>query len=76
MANEKPCIYRHTCGFEYCNMTDCPYYEPKTKGRKWWEKQENDDGNRKVYCPWIYGMGQNTKGRRWFSGYKNYRTTQ
>ena len=39
MYNEKPCIYKHTCGFEYCNLSDCPYYEPKTKGRKWAEQE-------------------------------------
>ena len=42
MEIEKPCIHNHTCGFEYCNMTDCPYYEPKTKGKKWWEKEDKD----------------------------------
>ena len=42
MTNEKPCIYKHTCGFEYCNMTDCPYYEPKTKGKKWFEEMEEE----------------------------------
>ena len=31
MEIEKPCINNHTCGFKYCNMTDCPYYEPKNK---------------------------------------------
>ena len=43
VLNEKPCIYKHTCGFEYCNMSDCPYYKPKTKGRKW-AAQEADNG--------------------------------
>lgn len=41
IVTEKPCIYKHTCGFEYCNMSDCPYYIPKTKGRKWAEEDEN-----------------------------------
>lgn len=40
---DKPCIYKNTCGFEYCNMTDYPYYKPKTKGRKWAGK-ENKNG--------------------------------
>lgn len=40
---DKPCIYKHTCGFEYCNMIDCPYYKPKTKGRKWAEKGDKND---------------------------------
>ena len=38
MAELKPCIYKHTCGFDICNLTDCPYYEPKSKGRKWFEE--------------------------------------
>lgn len=42
MATEKPCIYKHTCGFDYCNLTECPYYEPKTKGKKWAEEEEDD----------------------------------
>ena len=42
MEIEKPCIHNRTCCFEYCNMTDCPYYEPKTKGKKWWEKEDKD----------------------------------
>ena len=44
MANEKPCIYKHTCGFDICMKSDCPYYEPKTKGKKWFEEMENEDG--------------------------------
>lgn len=44
MANEKPCIYKHTCGFDICMMSDCPYYEPKTKGKKWFEEMEIEDG--------------------------------
>ena len=40
---DKPCIYKNTCGFEYCNMIDCPYYKPKTKGRKWAEKENKND---------------------------------
>lgn len=45
MANEKPCIYKHTCGFDICMMSDCPYYEPKTKGKKWFEDMEDvEDG--------------------------------
>ena len=43
MENEKPCIYKHTCGVEYCNMTDCQYYEPKTKGRKWAEQEDDNE---------------------------------
>lgn len=43
ILDEKPCVYKHTCGFEYCNMSDCPYYKPKIKGRKWAE-QEDDNG--------------------------------
>ena len=38
MEIEKPCINNHTCGFEYCNMTDCPYYEPKNKRKEVVEK--------------------------------------
>ena len=45
MANEKPCIYKHTCGFDYCNLTDCPYYEPKTKANKWFEEMVDMDGD-------------------------------
>ena len=44
MANEKPCIYKHTCGFDICMMSDCPYYEPKTKGKKWFEETEKEYG--------------------------------
>ena len=47
MANEKPCIYKHTCGFDICMMADCPYYEPKTKGKKWFEETEEADCNEK-----------------------------
>ena len=28
-------------------MSDCPYYEPKTKGRKW---AEQEDDNEKVHA--------------------------
>lgn len=42
-GNEKPCIYKHTCGFEICMMSECPYYIAKTKGRKWAEQEEEDE---------------------------------
>lgn len=45
MAYENPCIYKHTCGFEICMKSDCPYYEPKTKGKKWFEETEAENGN-------------------------------
>ena len=38
MEIEKPCINNHTCGFEYCNMTDCQYCEPKNKSKEVVEK--------------------------------------
>ena len=43
MATEKPCIYKHTCGFDYCNLGECPYYVEKTKGRKWAEEEDEED---------------------------------
>ena len=43
MAELKPCIYKHTCGFDICNLTDCPYYEPKSKGRKWFEETADNE---------------------------------
>lgn len=39
MLHEKPCIYKHTCGFDICMMSECPYYEPKTKGKTWAERR-------------------------------------
>lgn len=43
MVHEKPCIYKHTCGFDICMMSECPHYEPKTKDKKWAEEMEEDD---------------------------------
>ena len=31
MCQDSPCIYKHTCGFDYCNLTDCPCYIPKNR---------------------------------------------
>lgn len=42
MVHEKPCIYKHTCGFDVCMMSECPYYEAKTKGKKWAEEMEEE----------------------------------
>lgn len=39
---EKPCIYKHTCGHELCTMSECPEYEPKTKGKKWFEEMDGE----------------------------------
>lgn len=47
MANEKPCIYKHTCGFDVCMMSDCCCYEPKTKGKKWFEETAETDCDEK-----------------------------
>jgi hypothetical protein len=47
MANEKPCIYKHTCGWEICMKSDCPEYVPKTKGRKWFEEEEAEENDGK-----------------------------
>ena len=41
--NEKPCIYKHTCGFDVCMLSECPDYEPKTKGKKWFEEEGADN---------------------------------
>ena len=42
--NEYPCIYKHTCGFDICMLSECPDYEPKTKGKKWFEEEGADNG--------------------------------
>ena len=34
-ATETPCIYKRSCGFEYCNLTECHYYEAKTNEKGW-----------------------------------------
>lgn len=37
-----PCVYKRTCGYEYCNLDGCPEYEPrKQKVRKSDGKQRN-----------------------------------
>lgn len=41
MFEEKPCISKHTCGYDYCNLDACPEYVPKTKDRKWAEEEED-----------------------------------
>lgn len=41
--DELPCIYKNCCGFDICNLSDCPYYEPKTEGKKFWEEEEHED---------------------------------
>lgn len=41
---EKPCIYKHTCGWDICMGEDCPEYIAKTKDNKWYE---DEDGERK-----------------------------
>ena len=46
MATEQPCIYKHTCGFDICMKSDCHYYEPKIKGKKWFEEEEQDGNSR------------------------------
>lgn len=54
-GNEKPCIYKHTCGFEICMMSECPYYIAKTKGRKWAEQEEEDENRselQKMFLWW------------------------
>lgn len=40
---EYPCIYKHTCGFDVCMLSECPDYEPKTKGKKWFEEEGADN---------------------------------
>lgn len=27
---EKPCIYKYSCGYDFCMMSDCPEYKEKT----------------------------------------------
>lgn len=43
MGTERSCIYKHTCGFDICMKSDCPYYEPKTKGKKWFEEMADTE---------------------------------
>ena len=33
---EKPCIYKHSCGWEICMLEDCPEYIAKTKENKYY----------------------------------------
>ncbi len=40
---EAPCRYKHTCGFEYCNLSDCEHYEAKTPKNKWAEDEQQDE---------------------------------
>jgi hypothetical protein len=40
---EYPCIYKHTCGFDICTMSECSDYVPKTKGKKWFEEEGADN---------------------------------
>jgi hypothetical protein len=37
-----PCYYKKTCGFEYCNLDECPYYRAKKKGEKYYTGEEDD----------------------------------
>lgn len=43
-SQEYPCVYKHTCGHDFCVMSECPDYEPKTKGKKWFEEEGADNG--------------------------------
>lgn len=42
MDNESPCVFEHTCGFDICMKSACQYYEPKVKGRKWFEEEDDE----------------------------------
>ena len=35
MSYEKPCIYKFSCGWEVCMMTECLEYVAKTKENKY-----------------------------------------
>ena len=36
-AMEPPCIYKHTCGHDFCLMQDCIDYHAKKYGDPWYE---------------------------------------
>lgn len=40
--NDEPCVYEHTCGFEWCELTGCQYYEPKLPGKQWAEEEPGE----------------------------------
>lgn len=42
---DEPCVYEHTCGFEWCDLTECQYYEPKLPGKKWAEEEPGESLN-------------------------------
>ena len=33
--SEKPCIYRYSCGFDFCTVSDCEQYEAKTEDNEY-----------------------------------------
>lgn len=42
---DEPCVYEHTCGFEWCDLAECQYYEPKLPGKKWAEEEPGESLN-------------------------------
>lgn len=37
---ENPCIYRFSCGYDFCMMEECPEYEAKTENNDYYGLDE------------------------------------
>ena len=42
LDEEKPCIYKHTCGYGYYNLDTRAEYISKIEDRKWAEEEEDE----------------------------------
>jgi len=39
---EKPCFYKYTCGYDFCQGQDCPEYRAKKQGEKFLGKETTE----------------------------------